>query len=70
MTETAVSETAAPTLEDARTAGRALTDAGAREVLAYGSVVAGGADPVSDIDLVATRAGALTCAFVGGGGRN
>lgn len=53
MTKTAVSETAAPTLEDARTAGRALTDAGAREVLAYGSVVAGGADPVSDIDLVA-----------------
>ena len=44
---------AAPTLEDARTAGRALTGAGAREVLAYGSVVAGGADPVSDIDLVA-----------------
>lgn len=44
---------AAPTLEDARTAGRALTDAGAREVLAYGSVVTGGADPVSDIDLVA-----------------
>lgn len=44
---------AAPTLEDARTAGRALTDAGAREVLAYGSVVTGDADPVSDIDLVA-----------------
>ena len=37
----------------ARTAGRALIDAGAREVLAYGSVVVGGADPVSDIDLVA-----------------
>ena len=44
---------AAPTLEDARAAGLALTDAGAREVLAYGSVVVGGADPVSDIDLVA-----------------
>ena len=43
----------APTLEDARTAGRALTDAGAREVLAYGSVVAGSTDPVSDIDLLA-----------------
>ncbi|MXY09970.1 MAG: nucleotidyltransferase domain-containing protein [Acidimicrobiaceae bacterium] len=48
-----MTEIAAPTLEDARTAGRALTAAGAREVLAYGSVVAGGADPVSDIDLVA-----------------
>jgi len=48
-----VTEIAAPTLEDARTAGRALTAAGAREVLAYGSVVAGSADPVSDIDLVA-----------------
>jgi len=48
-----VTEIAAPTLDDARTAGRALTAAGAREVLAYGSVVAGGADPVSDIDLVA-----------------
>ena len=44
---------AAPTLEDARKAGEALTDAGARKVLAYGSVVAGGTDPVSDIDLVA-----------------
>ena len=48
-----MAEWVAPTLDDARAAGRALTDAGAREVLAYGSVVAGGADPVSDIDLVA-----------------
>ena len=48
-----MTEMTAPTLEDARTAGRALTDAGAREVLAYGSVVAGSTDPVSDIDLLA-----------------
>lgn len=48
-----MTEWVAPTLDDARAAGRALTDAGAREVWAYGSVVVGGADPVSDIDLVA-----------------
>ena len=42
----------APTIDDARTAGRALTCAGAREVLAFGSVARGDADPHSDIDLV------------------
>ena len=42
----------APTIDDARTAGRALTGAGAREVLAFGSVARGDADPHSDIDLV------------------
>ena len=43
---------AAPTIDDARTAGRALTDAGAREVMLFGSVAAGSAVPYSDIDLV------------------
>lgn len=42
----------APTIEDARVAGRALAGAGAREVLAFGSVARGDAAPYSDIDLV------------------
>ena len=42
----------APTIDDARTAGRALTGAGSREVLEFGSVARGDADPHSDIDLV------------------
>ena len=43
---------AAPTLDDARAAGRALAGAGARQVLAFGSVARGDAEPHSDIDLV------------------
>ena len=42
----------APTIDDARKAGRALAGAGAREVLAFGSVARGDAAPYSDIDLV------------------
>ena len=48
----AVGEAAAPTVDDARRAGRALTDAGAREVMVFGSVTKGEARPYSDIDLV------------------
>ena len=48
----AVGEVAAPTIDDARRAGRALTDAGAREVMVFGSVAKGEARPYSDIDLV------------------
>ena len=48
-----MAEIVAPSLEDARAAGRALVGAGAREVLAYGSVAGGGGDAISDIDLVA-----------------
>ena len=43
---------AAPTIDDARRAGQALTDAGAREVMVFGSVAKGEARPYSDIDLV------------------
>ena len=43
---------AAPTIDDARRAGQALTDAGAREVMVSGSVAKGEAGPYSDIDLV------------------
>ncbi len=42
----------APTIEDAKAAGRALTGVGAREVLVFGSVARGDAVPHSDIDLV------------------
>ena len=42
----------APTLDDARTAAQVLTGAGARQVLAFGSVARGDARPHSDIDLV------------------
>ena len=45
-------DTAAPTIDDARRAGQALTDAGAREVMVFGSVAKGEARPYSDIDLV------------------
>ena len=48
----AVGDAAAPTIDDARRAGRALTDAGAREVMVFGSVAKGEARPYSDIDLV------------------
>ena len=48
----AVGDAAAPTIDDARRAGRALTDAGAREVMVFGSVAKGEARPCSDIDLV------------------
>ena len=44
---------AAPTIDDARAAGRALTAVGAREVMVFGSVARGVAVPYSDIDLVA-----------------
>ena len=44
---------AAPTIDNAKAAGRALTDAGAREVMVFGSVARGDAMPYSDIDLVA-----------------
>lgn len=47
-----VGEVAAPTIDDARRAGRALTNAGAREVMVFGSVAKGEALPYSDIDLV------------------
>ena len=47
-----VAVVSAPTIDDARAAGRALTGAGAREVLAFGSVARGDAAPYSDIDLV------------------
>lgn len=47
-----VTDVAAPTIDDARRAGRVLTDAGAREVMLFGSVAAGRAVPHSDIDLV------------------
>ena len=47
-----VAMVSAPTIDDARAAGRALTGAGAREVLAFGSVARGDAAPYSDIDLV------------------
>ena len=40
-------------MADAKAAGRALTDAGAREVMVFGSVARGDAGPHSDIDLVA-----------------
>lgn len=43
---------ATPTIDDARRAGRALTDAGAREVMVFGSVAKGEARTHSDIDLV------------------
>ena len=43
---------AEPTIDDARTAGRVLTDAGAREVMVFGSVARGQAVAYSDIDLV------------------
>ena len=42
----------APTIDDARVAGEALTGAGAREVMVFGSVARGRAAPHSDIDLV------------------
>ena len=45
-------DAAAPTIDDARRAGRALTDAGAREVMVFGSVAKGEARPYSDIDLL------------------
>ncbi len=48
----AVGNTAAPTIGDARRAGRALTGAGARQVMVFGSVAKGRARPYSDIDLV------------------
>ena len=44
---------AAPTIDDARAAGRALTAVGAREVMVFRSVARGVAVPYSDIDLVA-----------------
>ena len=44
---------AAPTIDDARRAGRELADAGASRVLLFGSVARNQADPDSDIDLVA-----------------
>ena len=47
-----VNDVAAPTIDDARRAGRALTAAGAREVMLFGSVAADRAVPHSDIDLV------------------
>lgn len=47
-----MTDLAAPTIDDARRAGRALTDAGAREVMVFGSVAKGEARPYSDIDLV------------------
>lgn len=43
----------APTIDAARAAARALTEAGAREVMVFGSVARGDARPNSDIDLVA-----------------
>jgi len=43
----------APTVDDARRAGRELADAGACRVLLFGSVAQGQAQPDSDIDLVA-----------------
>ena len=43
----------APTVDDARRAGRELADAGASSVLLFGSVARGRAQPDSDIDLVA-----------------
>lgn len=43
----------APTVDDARRAGRELADAGASRVLLFGSVAQGRAQPYSDIDLVA-----------------
>ena len=49
---TVMAMVSAPTIDDARAAGRALTGAGAREVLAFGSVARGDAAPYSDIDLV------------------
>ena len=45
-------DAAAPTIDDARRAGQALADAGAREVMVFGSVAKGEARPYSDIDLV------------------
>ncbi|MCY4664962.1 MAG: nucleotidyltransferase domain-containing protein, partial [Acidimicrobiaceae bacterium] len=48
----AVGDAAAPTIDDARRAGRALAEAGAREVMVFGSVAKGEARPCSDIDLV------------------
>ena len=36
---------AAPTIDDARRAGRAFTEAGAREVMVFGSVAKGEARP-------------------------
>ena len=47
-----VGEAAAPTIDDLRRAGQALTDAGAREVMVFGSVAKGEVRPYSDIDLV------------------
>ena len=44
---------AAPTIDDARRAARALAGAGARQVMVFGSVARGDAHPYSDIDLVA-----------------
>ena len=46
-------DAAVPTIDDAKAAGRALTEAGAREVMVFGSVARGDAGPHSDIDLVA-----------------
>ena len=43
----------APAIDAAKAAARALTDAGAREVMVFGSVARGDAGPNSDIDLVA-----------------
>ena len=45
-------DAAAPTIDDARRAGQALADAGAREVMVFGSVAKGEARPYSDIDLM------------------
>ena len=46
-------DAAVPTIDDAKAAGRALTEVGAREVMVFGSVARGDAGPHSDIDLVA-----------------
>ena len=43
----------APCLDDARAAARAISEAGAAQVLVFGSVARGEATPHSDIDLVA-----------------
>ncbi len=48
-----VTQSVAPTLDDARRAAHALVGAGAREVWLYGSVARGESEPGSDIDLVA-----------------
>ena len=48
-----VTQSVAPTLDDARRAAHALVGAGAREVWLYGSVARRESEPGSDIDLVA-----------------